>query len=259
MKGLIASGIGLYSPTLILASITKLDTLTNILLLGIVCTIYSSFGGIRAVIWTDVFQLIIMLIGLITILAVGITHNGGLAETLYTASKGGRLEMFDYLFFNSMSLSPFVQYTFINTLAYGFFDGIRKYILDQASFQRLYTVKSVKESRSVLKFNIYGNLIMLFLMFLGGIVAYSSFVGCDPMALGLIKKRDQIFPYFAMNRLNIVPGLPGLFAATIMGGALSTLSSMMNSCTALIWRDIFLKFKLFKISFSLFATLTSRK
>ncbi|RXG69502.1 Sodium-coupled monocarboxylate transporter 2 [Armadillidium vulgare] len=95
VKNLFLSGITLFAPTIALVSITKLGYLTNIFLLGIVCTLYSSLGGIKAVIWTDVFQISVMIIGLISVLAIGASLNGGITETLYIASKGGRLEMFE--------------------------------------------------------------------------------------------------------------------------------------------------------------------
>ncbi|KAB7496457.1 hypothetical protein Anas_01807, partial [Armadillidium nasatum] len=89
---------------------------------------------------------------------------------------------------------------------------------------------------------------MYILTFSCGLVAYSTYAGCDPMALGLIKKKDQILPYFVIDKLRVIPGLPGLFIATIIGGALSTLSSNINSCVAMMWKDICLKFDFFRNS-----------
>ncbi|KAL7630086.1 UNVERIFIED_CONTAM: hypothetical protein RMT77_019781 [Armadillidium vulgare] len=87
-------GISLYAATIVLASITNLNTITNIFILGIVCTTYSAFGGFKAVIWTDFFQMFVMVLGVIIVVIVGCALNGGFVETLYTASKGGRLEIF---------------------------------------------------------------------------------------------------------------------------------------------------------------------
>ncbi|KAB7496456.1 hypothetical protein Anas_01805 [Armadillidium nasatum] len=140
-KALAANGIGLYAPTIALSSVTNLSTLTNIFILGIICTLYSSFGGIKAVIWTDVFQFSVIVIGLMTVVGVGCAQNGGLIETLHIASEGGRLEMFN------MSLSPFERYTFLNTVAYGFFYQLRMYSSEQVNIQRICTVNSVKNAR----------------------------------------------------------------------------------------------------------------
>ncbi|RXG60089.1 Sodium-coupled monocarboxylate transporter 1, partial [Armadillidium vulgare] len=92
---LVNGGIILYAPTLALSAITKVSTLTCIMILGTICTLYSSFGGIRAVIWTDVFQLLVMIIGQVAVAAVGCAQNGGLIETLHIASERGRLEVFN--------------------------------------------------------------------------------------------------------------------------------------------------------------------
>ncbi|RXG58782.1 Sodium-coupled monocarboxylate transporter 2 [Armadillidium vulgare] len=110
----------------------KFGNLTNILLLGIICTIYSSFGGIRAIVWTDVFQLIIMMVGFTTIVTIGIIQNGGFIETLHTASKGGRMEFFD------MRLNPFLRFSFINSFIFAFSSDLGKYVSDQICCQRLY-------------------------------------------------------------------------------------------------------------------------
>ncbi|RXG73390.1 hypothetical protein Avbf_00329 [Armadillidium vulgare] len=113
VKNLLTSGVCLYAPTVALVSITKLGNLTNIFLLGIVCTLYSSLGGIKAVIWTDVLQISIMIIGLVFVNTIAASLNGGIIETFYKASKGGRLDMFDS---------------------------------DQTNFQRICTVKSIKKA-----------------------------------------------------------------------------------------------------------------
>ncbi|RXG58457.1 Sodium-coupled monocarboxylate transporter 2, partial [Armadillidium vulgare] len=138
-----------------------------------------------------------MLIGLMTVVGVGCAQNGGVIETLHIASEGGRLEMFN------MSLSPFVRYTFLNTIANGFFFQLRMYSSEQVNIQRICAVKSVKNARRVLKDNIYGQLFMYVLTFSCGLVAYSTYAGCDPMALGLIKKKDQILPYFVIDKLRV--------------------------------------------------------
>ncbi|KAB7496447.1 Sodium/proline symporter [Armadillidium nasatum] len=140
-KALAANGIGLYAPTIALSSVTNLSTLNSIFILGIICTLYSSFGGIKAVIWTDAFQFSVMLIGLMTVVGVGCDQNGGVIETLHVASEGGRLEMFN------MSLSPFVRHTFLNTMVFGFFYQLRMYSSEQVNIQRICAVKSVKNAR----------------------------------------------------------------------------------------------------------------
>ncbi|KAL7643094.1 UNVERIFIED_CONTAM: hypothetical protein RMT77_006384 [Armadillidium vulgare] len=249
---LVNGGIILYAPTLALSAITKMSTLTCIIILGTVCTLYSSFGGIRAVVWTDVFQLLVMTIGLVAVMAVGCAQNGGFLETLNIASEGGRLEVFN------MNLSPFVRHTFFNTIVQGFFLSLRGYCSDQVYIQRICAVKTFENARSVLKFNMIGKFAMSCLIFFCGLVIYATYAGCDPMTLGKIKKKDEIITYYVMDKLSLIPGLPGLFVAAIIGAALSTLSSIINSCVALLWKDACLKFDIFKNTSQFFATLINK-
>ncbi|KAL7643252.1 UNVERIFIED_CONTAM: hypothetical protein RMT77_006543 [Armadillidium vulgare] len=214
VKYFLQNGVCLYAPTVALVSITKLSNLSNIFLLGIICTLYTSLGGIKAIIWTDVFQISVMIIGLISVLTVGASLNGGIINTFYTASKGGRLEMFD------MNPSPFVRHTFINTVAMGFFHFLSLYGSDQINFQRICTVKSIKKAQRVISYNVFGIFFIYCLIFPAGLAAYANYAGCDPMALGIIKRKEEIIPYFVMDKLSFIPGLPGIFVATLVGGSL---------------------------------------
>ncbi|RXG56656.1 Sodium-coupled monocarboxylate transporter 2 [Armadillidium vulgare] len=182
---LIVSGFSLYATTIVLASITKLNTMANIFLLGIVCSTYSAFGGIRAVVWTDFFQMFVMVLGMIIVIIVGCALSGGFIETL-------------------MSLSPFVRHTFFNTLIYGFINYSRIYGVEQYCVQRIYSVKSFKNARKVLTYNILGISVLVLPIFVGGLVAFANYVGCDPMVLGIIKKKDQIMPYFVTDKLSFI-------------------------------------------------------
>ncbi|KAL7630667.1 UNVERIFIED_CONTAM: hypothetical protein RMT77_019125 [Armadillidium vulgare] len=252
VRSLLYLGVCLYAPTIALITVTKLSTITNIFLLGVVCTIYSALGGIRAVIWTDVFQLSVMLIGLLIIDVLGCIKIGGFFKTFYLSGEGGRLDVF------TMNPSPFVRHSFFNVIAFGFFFYTHMFGSDQINLQRVCSVKSLKHSKIVLRYNIYGMILIYFLIFTGGLVAYVTYMGCDPMALGLIKKKEEIMPFFILDKLGFIPGLPGIFVATLVGGAMSSLSSVINSSVALIWRDVCLKFTFFETASERCATLTNK-
>ncbi|KAL7636004.1 UNVERIFIED_CONTAM: hypothetical protein RMT77_013822 [Armadillidium vulgare] len=244
-------GIALYAQGIALAAVMNIDIITGMIVFGTICTIYSAFGGMKAVIWTDAFQFIVMVIGLVSLLAVSVAQNGGIIETLYTASKGGRLEMFDF------NLSPFVRHTFFNTVSFGFFNYSFLYSSCQTNLQRICSVKSLKYAKRVISYNIFGISFMYFLILSCGVVAYSTFAGCDPMAMGIIKKKEQIIPYFVMNKLNYI-GLPGIFVGTIIGASMSSISSTINGSVAQIWRDVFLRFDHFKTASPSYSTLINK-
>lgn len=86
----------LYAPSLALEATTGLSRTLSILFIGIICTFYSTIGGIKAVLITDVFQGILMFAALISILGVAAYElDGGLANVWSIAEKGQRIEFFE--------------------------------------------------------------------------------------------------------------------------------------------------------------------
>ena len=71
-----------------------------------------------------------------------------------------------------------------------------------------------------------------------GVLVYAKYAGCDPIQLKLIEKPDQLVPFFIMDTMAKVPGLPGLFVASVFSGSLSTLSSGVNALTTVTWDDL---------------------
>ncbi|KAL7630720.1 UNVERIFIED_CONTAM: hypothetical protein RMT77_019071 [Armadillidium vulgare] len=157
-----------------------------------------------------------------------------------------------------MNPSPFARHTFWNSVAYGFFNYAHFYSSEQVNIQRICAVQTIEKARRVLSYNIFGMLLILSLIFASGVVAYATYAGCDPMALGIITKKEEIIPYFVMDKLSFIPGFPGLLVATIIGGSLSTVSSWINGCVAMIWRDFCLRFNHFKTASPSYATLVSK-
>ena len=70
-----------------------------------------------------------------------------------------------------------------------------------------------------------------------GLVVYASYDGCDPVNTHRVSASDQLFPLFVMDTLGDYPGVPGLFVAGIFSGALSTVSSGVNSLAATTLED----------------------
>ncbi|RXG62900.1 Sodium-coupled monocarboxylate transporter 2, partial [Armadillidium vulgare] len=110
----------------------------------------------------------------------------------------------------------------------------------------------------VISYNVFGIFFIYFLIFFAGLAAYANYAGCDPMALGIIKRKEEIIPYFVMDKLSFIPGLPGIFVATLIGGSLSSISTLINGIVAQIWRDICLRFNHFKAASPSYATFDLR-
>ncbi|XP_035221469.1 sodium-coupled monocarboxylate transporter 1-like, partial [Stegodyphus dumicola] len=94
VQTLLYISVVLYAPALALSAVADLSTEMSIILMGVVCTLYCSIGGLKAVLWTDVFQSGLMSACIAIVFIKGVTEVGGLGEVLHRSSTGGRLEFF---------------------------------------------------------------------------------------------------------------------------------------------------------------------
>ncbi|GFY06248.1 sodium-coupled monocarboxylate transporter 1 [Trichonephila clavipes] len=81
----------LYSPVLALNAVTDISMELSIILFGSICAFYCTVGGLKAVLWTDVLQGLLMIITIITLYVAGIKEAGGVTNIIDRASEGGRL------------------------------------------------------------------------------------------------------------------------------------------------------------------------
>ncbi|XP_067859973.1 sodium-coupled monocarboxylate transporter 1-like isoform X2 [Heptranchias perlo] len=93
-------GIVTYTPALALSEVTGVNLWISIITTAFVCTLYTTLGGIKAVVWTDVFQICVMVAGLLAVLIQGLIQVGGLGKTWRIAESGGRINFFEAIFLN---------------------------------------------------------------------------------------------------------------------------------------------------------------
>lgn len=109
--------------------------------------------------------------------------------------------------------------------------------------QRFLSVRDLKKARNSVYVFVFGLIFIKSCSCFTGLCMYALYSDCDPMSLGMVKKIDQMVPYFVMDVTRDFPGLPGLFVAGIFSAALSTLSSMLNSAAGAVYED-FLRHRL---------------
>ena len=93
-----------------------------------------------------------------------------------------------------------------------------------------------------LRTSVFGGLMMFVmttLAVLAGLAIFATYATCDPLRAGVTSRRDELVPHFVADQLGHVPGLGGLFIACVLSGALSTISSSLNSLAAVTWEDFF--------------------
>ncbi|KAF8796443.1 Sodium-coupled monocarboxylate transporter 2 like protein [Argiope bruennichi] len=94
----------LYSPVLAINAVTDLPLEISILVFGAICSIYCAIGGLKAVLWTDVFQTFLMFVTAFMLLTAGIIYGGGWDNILDRSKEGGRLNILKAL----LSSAPLV-------------------------------------------------------------------------------------------------------------------------------------------------------
>lgn len=224
--------IVLYAPSLALNAVTGFPLWTAIISVGIVCTFYTALGGLKAVLWTDTFQVGLMFAGLFAVCIKGLSDVGGLSEAWKHFDSSGRVEWDDF------NVDPKVRHSAWSLVLGGWFTWVAIYGTNQAQVQRACSCSSLKEAQIAMWVNFPGLCLILYLGCFIGVAVYNLYRECDPLKFGLISANDQLLPLFVMDVLGQVTGVPGLFVASLFSGALSTISSGLNSIAACVLQDI---------------------
>ncbi|XP_076328094.1 sodium-coupled monocarboxylate transporter 2-like [Tachypleus tridentatus] len=222
----------LYAPALALAQVTGLNVWLSVLSIGCVCTFYTSIGGIKAVVWTDLFQVIVMFISVLVIVIKGSLDEGGIEYVWKKSEEGQRIEFFNF------SFDPTVRHTVWSLGIGGSFTWLAVYGVNQAMVQRYLTIPNLKGAQKTIWFNLPGLVVLVVVTGLAGLVVYTKYHDCDPITLKLVSAPDQLFPLYVMDVLGSLPGFPGIFVAGVFSGALSTVSSGVNSLAAVTLEDL---------------------
>ncbi|XP_056004499.1 sodium-dependent multivitamin transporter-like isoform X2 [Ostrea edulis] len=225
-------GIVLFGPALALEAVTGFPMPYSILIVALAAVIYTSIGGIKAVIWTDVFQFMVMFSGIFAVMIKGTIDIGGIGKTWKIANENGRLNWFNF------DLDPRARHTFWNLFIGSVVRGLFL-IFNQSSVQRISSTPTLSDAKKVMYYTAPGFLVTIFLAVIEGIIAYSYYhtIRCDPLASKTIKNSNQIVPAMVMSIFGDIPGMPGLFIASLFSASLSTLSSGLSSLSALVWQD----------------------
>jgi len=188
--------------------------------------IYTVLGGMRAVVYTETIQAIVLIIGAATLTILGLDAVGGWASLKETVTP----EYFNMWRPNSDPDYPWLPLLLTSTIV-----GIWYWCTDQVIVQRVLTARNVKEARRGTIFGALLKLMPVFLFLIPGVVALA------------LKMRgelswdspDEAFPVLMSNLLP--SGLRGLVAAGLLAALMSSLASVFNSCSTLFTLDIYKK------------------
>jgi solute:Na+ symporter, SSS family len=214
-----------YLVALTLNSMTGWNIDHVILVIGAVTIFYTLVGGLEAVIWTDVVQGFVLWVGIFIALGYLLfLPPGGPSAVLGLAWHSKKFS------FGSPSLD-FSKPTVIVLALYGLFYYLQKYTGDQTVVQRYLVAKSDREALKGVGLGAALCIPVWTLFMLIGTCTWAFYHLTHESLPAYITKADQVFPYFLTNC--IPPGLAGLFLASLLAAAMSTLASDMN-CLAVV-------------------------
>ncbi len=219
---------------LALSKMVGIDTVTLIWIVGAIVIFITLLGGMEAIVWLDVIQSIMLIMGGIVSLAIILfTSEGGPTAIWKVAMENGHIGFgpFDW---------DFVNLTFIVMVLNGIFYAIQKYGTDQTIVQRYLTARSDK---SAVKASLIGVLLCVpvwaMFMFIGtALFSYYKISG-DPLPVGI--NPDAVFPFFIMTKLPV--GVVGLVISALIAAAISTLDADLNCLSAICMQDYYIRIR----------------
>ncbi|XP_024112799.2 sodium-coupled monocarboxylate transporter 1 [Pongo pygmaeus] len=232
VQTILYTGIVIYAPALALNQVTGFDLWGAVVATGVVCTFYCTLGGLKAVIWTDVFQVGIMVAGFASVIIQAVVMQGGISTILNDAYDGGRLNFWNF------NPNPLQRHTFWTIIIGGTFTWTSIYGVNQSQVQRYISCKSRFQAKLSLYINLVGLWAILTCSVFCGLALYSRYRDCDPWTAKKVSAPDQLMPYLVLDILQDYPGLPGLFVACAYSGTLSTVSSSINALAAVTVEDL---------------------
>ena len=209
----------------------------SIIIIGILTIIYTYVGGIRAVIWMDVIQMVIYLSGAVLagiLIWCKLPHGFG-SVTQWAASEN----KFQWFYLGTdLGFKDFIKqpYTFFTALIAGAIFSLASHGTDQLIVQRALTCKSKLESQKAISLSGVAVFIQFFIFLLLGIMLYAFYGGANFHQLGLTRA-DGIFPKFIVEEMPV--GVSGLIVAALFAAAMSTLSSSLSSLSSAAVLDIY--------------------
>ncbi len=248
----VATGVMVYTMSLILQATVGVDFWVSVLIIGVITLVYSYQGGMKAVIWGDVIQMIILFLGIVICLIYGISELGGF-ENFITHVDKDRLTAVDFSKWGFNNADKNDEFGFWPMVIGGFFLYVSYYGTDQTQSQRLLsasgipTIKKLLLANGLFRFPVTLTYCIMGLV-LGTLLTLDS--GFAEMMESVYqtnidslegKKADLMVPVFIIKYLP--NGIIGILIVAIMSAAMSSLSSTVNSLSAVTMEDFVKRYK----------------
>jgi solute:Na+ symporter, SSS family len=219
----------LYATALVLKFMTGMNVATAIVAISLIALLYTMMGGMLAVIWTDTFQGVVLILGaLIMMFALIASVPDGIMGALSTLKAQGKLSaiILDPDITKPTTIwSGVIAMTLFHVTVYG---------ANQMMVQRTLGSKNIGDAKKSYLFMGYGAFFIYFLFFFVGVLCYSYYGGRK------FENNNEIILTFARDAG--IPGLSGVLAAAVLAASMSTLSSAYNSLATVSTLDFYQRY-----------------
>ena len=217
--------VTLYAGGVVIRAVTGWNFYTAAIVLIVVTGLYTIFGGLRAVVYTEVLQAIVLILGSITLMAIGLSKVGGFAALQAKVAPG---------FFSMWKPSSHPDFPWTGVVFGAPILGIWYWCTDQHIVQRVLAAKNIKEARTGTIFAGYLKILPVFIFVLPGIVAAALFADVQG-------NPDSAYPTLVTRLLP--EGIKGLVLAGMLAALMSSLASAFNACSTLLTWDVYKKMR----------------
>ncbi len=216
--------VTIYAGGIVVSQLLDVDFFDGAIVTVIVTGLYTILGGMRAVVYTEALQTVLILLGSALITILGLREVGGWTELKATVGS-------DH--FNMWRPASDPDFPWTGLLIGGTIVGIWYWCTDQYIVQRTLAAKNIKIGRRGAIFGAYLKLAPIFIFLIPGIIAF----GLKQKNVIHYDKPDEVFPILVQHLLPA--GLKGLVAAGLLAALMSSLASVFNSASTLFTVDIF--------------------
>ena len=233
----LGDGLRLFLAATVLEHLTGWAPETAIVAVAVITVVYTFLGGMKAVIWTDVIQFSVYILGAtVALVILAGKLSGGWGELFHTANAAGKFRLLDFSFDLTQT------YTFWAGLIGGMVLNTATHGADQMMVQRYLSARSQRQAATAL---VASGFIILaqFAFFLLIGVSLWVFYGVYPPEAGVgtksvgVGSSDQVFTYFIVHYLPT--GVLGLVIAALFSAAMGTLAGSLNSASSTIVNDLY--------------------
>ena len=243
---LLADGVRLFATAIPIKVILQaagfeISYFVIILVIGVLTILYTSAGGLRAVVWMDFVQMIVYTVGAVIAISI-LLQNTDVTALSLTSEK---LKIIDFQIGRSLSDIISSPYVFMTSLIGGAIFTMASHGTDQLIVQRLLACKNLNDSRRALVGSGVLVIVQFFLFLVLGFLLWGYYGGADVSELGL-SRADEVYPKFIIESLPV--GISGFILAGILAAAMSTLSSSLNALASSSLTDVYALFKRTQLS-----------